>query len=218
MSIHKPISAERGRPRSFDPEIVLDRATEVFWRHGFQGASLAELTAATGLSKPSLYAAFGDKEALYLRCLDRYTHRLVSTQTTLLEQEPDARRAIESFLVATAKSLADTTLPGGCFVVNGIADCGTQATPMAVEAALRDAANGVELRLITRLKRAEREGQLPGGLDTKRMATLFATVVAGMAVMSKTGGARSQFDDAVAGAMGAWPAESRKDSSRSRKR
>src|SRR6185369_12537216 len=95
--------AERGRPRSFDTETALERATEVFWRHGFQGASLAELTAATGLSKPSLYAAFGDKEALYLRCLQRYAERATAMQNKWLEHEPEARRAIEGFMRATAQ-------------------------------------------------------------------------------------------------------------------
>ncbi|MGZ3239609.1 MAG: TetR/AcrR family transcriptional regulator, partial [Burkholderiaceae bacterium] len=66
------MNAERGRPRNFDENAVLDSALEVFWGHGFQGASLAELTEAMGLSKPSLYAAFGDKESLYLKALARY--------------------------------------------------------------------------------------------------------------------------------------------------
>ena len=66
------MTGERGRPRNFDADTALDRALEVFWRHGFQGASLSELTEAMGLNKPSLYATFGDKESLYLKALDRY--------------------------------------------------------------------------------------------------------------------------------------------------
>ena len=205
MSSSIPTPAERGRPRSFDPETALQRATEVFWRHGFQGASLAELTAATGLSKPSLYAAFGDKEALYLRCLQLYTERQVSRQTELLEQEPDARRAVESFMKAMAQGLTDPEAPGGCFVVNGSADCGMQATPLSVDAALRDAAAGPEQRLLARLKRAEREGQLPQGSDVKGLATLFATVLAGMAVMAKASNPKKRLDDAARAAMAAWP-------------
>ena len=90
--------AERGRPRSFDTETALQRATEVFWRHGFQAASMAELTAATGLSKPSLYAAFGDKASLYLQCLQRYGAQQVELQNQLLAAEPDARRAVDAAL------------------------------------------------------------------------------------------------------------------------
>src|SRR5437762_9726363 len=181
------MNTERGRPRSFDTETALERATQVFWRHGFQGTSLAELTAATGLSKPSLYAAFGDKEALYLRCLQRYAERAVAMQTQWLEQEPDARRAIEGFMHATAELQSSPAFPGGCFIVNGTADCGMPGTPSAVDASLRGASGGTEQRLRERLKRAERDGELPPGLDAAHLATLLATVLTGMAVMAKAG-------------------------------
>lgn len=197
--------AERGRPRSFDTETALERATEVFWRHGFQGASMAELTAATGLSKPSLYAAFGDKEALYLLCLQRYGDHQVALQTELLEAEPDARRAVERFMRAMAQHQTDPRQPGGCFVVNGTADCGAPATPPAVDAALRGASGGAEQRLLNRLKRAEREGQLPP-LYAKNLATLLASVLTGMAVMSKAGQPRRKLDEVVSAAMALWPA------------
>jgi AcrR family transcriptional regulator len=207
---HKAMNAERGRPRSFDTETALDRATEVFWRHGYQGASLAELTAATGLSKPSLYAAFGDKEALYLRCLQRYGARQVELQTELLEREPDARRAIEGFMRAMARHQTDPLLPGGCLVVNGTADCGGTTTPPAVDEALRGASGGAEQRLLRRLQRAEREGQLPAGLKSKPLATLLASVLTGMAVMAKSGQSRAKLDEVVSAAMTVWPAPPRR--------
>jgi len=217
VSTSNPIPAERGRPRGFDPEVVLERAMEVFWRHGFQGASLAELTAATGLSKPSLYAAFGDKEALYLRCLDHYGELATQRHTQLLEEEPDARRAIEGFMRAMAQMQTDPARPGGCFVVNGLADCGLQSTPPAVEEALRSTSGGPEQRLLARLKRAEREGQLPQGFDAKRMATLFASVLRGMSVMAKGGDTRKRLDEVVTAAMAAWPVEGVVPGSRARR-
>jgi AcrR family transcriptional regulator len=197
--------AERGRPRSFDTETALERATEVFWRHGFQGASLAELTAATGLSKPSLYAAFGDKEALYLRCLQRYAERAVAMQNEWLEHEPEARRAIEGFMRATAQLQTSPQFPGGCLIVNGTADCGMPGTPPAVDQALRGASGGTEQRLLERLQRAEREGELPAGLDASQLATLLATVLTGMAVMAKAGQPREKLDAVVTAAMAVWP-------------
>jgi AcrR family transcriptional regulator len=200
------MNAERGRPRSFDTDTALDRATEVFWRHGYQGASLSELTAATGLSKPSLYAAFGDKSALYLRCLQRYGDRQVELQTELLEREPDARRAIEGFLRAMARHQTDPLLPGGCLVVNGTADCGGPTTPPAVDEALRGASGGTEQRLLQRLKRAEREGQLPAGLKPKPLAMLLGSMLTGMAVMAKSGQPRARLDEVVSAAMSIWPA------------
>lgn len=204
------MSTERGRPRSFDTDTALEQATQVFWRHGFQGTSMADLTAATGLSKPSLYAAFGDKEALYLRCLERYAAQQVALDTALLEQEPDTRRAVEGFMRAMAELQADPKLPGGCFVVNGTADCGNPATPAAVEAALRAASGSTAERLRARLTQAQRRGELPAGASARQLATLFATVLTGMAVMSKAGQPKARLHEAVDAAMLAWPAPPRR--------
>lgn len=199
------MTAERGRPRSFDTETALEQATQVFWRLGYQGASMSELTAATGLSKPSLYAAFGDKEALYLECMRRYLARSVALQTQLLDDEPDARRAVEDFMRAMAALQADPALPGGCFIVNGTADCGGATIPQAVDAALRAASGGTEQRLLERLKRAQREAQLPPGLKPGPLATLLASVLTGMAVMAKGGQPRSKLEEVVDAAMAVWP-------------
>jgi len=86
------------RPRSFDPNEALDLARDVFWRKGFQGTSLDDITAATGLAKPSLYAAFGDKNALFLKVLDRYHERIVANAERVLMEGPSARDAIERWL------------------------------------------------------------------------------------------------------------------------
>jgi AcrR family transcriptional regulator len=85
-------------PRSFDPNEALDLARDVFWRKGFQGTSLDDITAATGLAKPSLYAAFGDKNALFLKVLDRYHERIVANAERVLMEGPSARDAIERWL------------------------------------------------------------------------------------------------------------------------
>lgn len=199
------MSTERGRPRSFDTDTALEQATQVFWRHGFTGTSLSDLTEATGLSKPSLYAAFGDKESLYLHCLERYVARQVALQAELLEQEPDARRAVERFMRTMAAMQSDPSLPGGCFVVNGTADCGNPATPQAVEAALRKVSGSTTERLQQRLLQAERAGELPPGLDAARLARLFSAVLTGMAVMSKAGQPQARLDEVVDAAMMVWP-------------
>ena len=84
-----------GRPREFDADLALDRALELFWRNGYEGASINEIAEAMGVSKPSLYAAFGDKESLYLRALARYGERQRAVHARVLDAEPDARRAVE---------------------------------------------------------------------------------------------------------------------------
>lgn len=196
---------ERGRPRSFDTEAALDCALEVFWKNGFQGASLSELTSAMGLSKPSLYAAFGDKEALYLKALERYATRWIARNAAVLENEPDGKRAVEGFLRAAAAMVTDPSLPGGCFVTTGSADCGSPATPGAVDVALRKAQQDGETMLRERLFRAMREGQLPANTRVPDLAAFFSTLLAGLGVMAKSGAPRARLDAAIDAAMAAWP-------------
>jgi len=195
----------KGRPRQFDIDEALEQALRVFWRRGFLGASLAELTEATGLSKPSLYGAFGDKEALYLRCLDLYALRLASTQLEQLEGSKDVRSSVEDLLHTMVGLQCNPALPGGCLVVNGEADCGNPGTPAAVEKALRKIASGTKERLLDRLKRAERDGELPADTDAKRLASLFAAVLDATALMGKAGRPRKQINEVLEGAMMVWP-------------
>lgn len=196
---------ERGRPRTFDIDEALDRALEVFWKHGFQDASLLELTEVMGLSKPSLYAAFGDKEALYLKALERYAALLVTRHAVHLDEEADGRRAIVRFLKSLATMLADPELPGGCFIINGTADLGGSSTPASVEMALRKALQGSEMLLLKRLRRAEEDGHLPPGATPASLASLYAALVAGLAVQAKSGAAKSKLFTVIDTAMAAWP-------------
>lgn len=204
------MNGDRGRPRSFDTEDALDRALEVFWRNGYQGASLSELTAAMGISRPSLYAAYGDKESLYLKALERYASLGAARTTSILEREPDARRAVEAFLRATAAALTDPALPSGCFIVNGSADCGASATPPGVESALRDALHQGEEQLKNRLLRAKVDGQLPQNSTVPELSLFFSSLLAGMGVLAKGGARRAQLDAVIATAMRIWPADKRR--------
>jgi len=198
---------ERGRPRAFDVDAALDRALEVFWKHGFQGASLLELTESMGLSKPSLYAAFGDKESLYLKALERYIALLISRHAGILDNEKDGRHAIEEFLRSMASMLADPSLPGGCFIINGTADCGGASMPATVELALRKALQGSEMMLLKRLQRAQQEGQLPPDASADDLAALFMSLIAGLAMLAKSGASKSKLDTVIDAAMTVWPVQ-----------
>ena len=200
------MSRERGRPRAFDIDVALDRAVEVFWKHGFQDASMQELTGAMGLSKPSLYAAFGDKEALYLKTLERYVALLIERHASVLNGEPDGRRAVQGFLRSLAAMLADPDMPGGCFIINGTADCGGSTIPASVEMALRGALQGSETMVRERLMRAAREGDLPEHLDPEALAAMFVSVIAGIAVLAKSGAGVAKLETVIETAMGVWPA------------
>lgn len=200
------MTRERGRPRTFDIDFALDRAVEVFWKHGFQDASMHELTEAMGLSKPSLYAAFGDKEALYLKTLERYVALLIERHAAALNGEPDGRRAIEGFLRSLALMLADPTLPGGCFIINGTADCGGSTIPASVELALRAALQGSEMMVLERLKRAQRDGDLPAASSPEALAAMFGSLIAGLAVLAKSGAEVAKLNTVIDTAMTVWPA------------
>lgn len=199
------MTRDRGRPRSFDTEAALDRALAVFWKHGFQNASLLELTEAMGLSKPSLYAAFGDKESLYLKALERYVALLIVRHAAVLDDEKDGRRAVEAFLRSMAAMLTDPALPGGCFIINGTADSGGLSMPAAVELALRKALQGSETMLHERLLRAHRDGQLPPDARAENLAALFGSLIAGLAVLAKSGAAEAKLNTVIDAAMAVWP-------------
>lgn len=199
------MNRERGRPRSFDVNVALDRALQVFWRHGFQGASLSDLTAAMGLSKPSLYAAFGDKETLYLKALERYADLQIEAQLVVFNTEADVRTALEKFLRAMAAALSDPKLPGGCFVVTGIADCGMRSTPPAIESALSKAVQASEARLRDHFLRAQRDTRIDPNLSAKDLAAFYTSVLAGLGVLAKAGAKQGKLNGIIDTAMAAWP-------------
>ncbi|MCM5679626.1 TetR/AcrR family transcriptional regulator [Schlegelella sp. S2-27] len=203
------MSGLRGRPRAFDEDQALENALRVFWKHGFQGAALSELTEAMGLSKPSLYAAFGDKEQLYLKALARYRDERLAPPVRVLSAEGEGRAAVEAYLRSMAKLFADPAMPGGCFIVNGLADTGGTTTPPGVQQALQDALRGAERLLRQRIEQAARDGELPVEAAPAQLAGLFVSVLCGLAVQAKSGEPLSKLRRVIDSAMAAWPAAPR---------
>src|SRR5688572_28097576 len=128
MSMKGTSSApKRGRPRGFDVDRALDRALKVFWRKGYEGTSLPDLTAAMGINRPSLYAAFGNKRQLFGKVLDRYNERESHVCAAL--QQPTARKVAEHVLRGAADGLTTPRNPRGCLMVHGALSCGEEAEP-----------------------------------------------------------------------------------------
>jgi len=177
----------------------------VFWSHGFEAASMADLCAATGLNKPSLYAAFGDKAELFRRALERYAKTQAEPLLRALDREPDVRAAIGGFLAAMADVLADPARPGGCFLINATTACGTGDLPGSVEAAVHQAHAITREAIRQRLAQAGRLGQFPAGASLDALADFLLTVVAGMAVRAKAGTPRADLDPVIAMALDAIP-------------
>jgi AcrR family transcriptional regulator len=192
----------RGRPRQFDVERALDDALRVFWRKGYEGASLPELTKAMGINRPSLYAAFGSKEGLFRRALDRYADGPAAYVREALN-EPTARAVAERLLSGSVEMLTAPGNPRGCLAVQGALACGEAADSVRRELNARRAA--VERDLRERFRRAAREGDLPADVDCAELARYFATVMQGMAVQAAGGATRADLLGVAAAAMRAWP-------------
>src|SRR5882724_4898483 len=117
---------QRGRPRAFDPDAALERAMHVFWAKGYEGASLSNLTRAMRINRPSLYAAFGNKEELFRKVLDRYVNGPLAYFGKALAA-PKARDVIEQIFFGAARMAGDPRLPSGCLMVQGALACGDAA-------------------------------------------------------------------------------------------
>jgi len=203
--VHKP--AAIGRPRTFDLDDALNRALDVFWRKGYEGASICDLTAAMGINPPSLYAAFGNKEELFRKALDRY----VAIHDEFLREalaQPKARDGIAALLNKTADALTNKSTPPGCLLVQGIAGAGDHAQCIRDQLSARRAAN--EKRIRERLKRAKAAGELPANADPAALARFIATVTQGMAVQAAGGASRKELETIAATAMAAWPQKERR--------
>lgn len=173
-----------GRPRAFDEDAVLDRAAEVFWRHGYEGTSLSALTSAMGINRPSLYATFGSKEELFRRAFARYHDRQVAIARDALAQ-PTAYAAIEAFLRSSAAGLTADNHPPGCFSVQGGLACSPENARISETLAAGRAAT--ESALEERLVRAAAEGDLPGGMDARALARFVQALSEGHAVHAAAG-------------------------------
>jgi len=180
-----------GRPRAFDMDQALDRALEVFWRKGYEGATLCDLTAAMGINPPSLYAAFGNKEGLFRKALDRYRDLRTAFWDEALNA-PTARAVAETLLRGTAKFLCDPCHPKGCLAVHGALASGEESDCIRKELETRRAASQNAIR--ERLKRAKREGDLPADADPAALARYLATIIEGMAVQAASGASRKELE------------------------
>jgi len=192
----------RGRPREFDVDRALDAALRLFWQHGYEGTSLSALTQAMGINMPSLYAAFGNKEQLFLKAVDRYLES-PSFYFHKALAEPTARRVAEQLMRGAIGMVMDPKNPDGCLLVHGALASGPDSDSIRRELNVRRAKGEAALR--RRFDRAASEGDLSKDADPARLARFIITVIWGMSVQAAGGATRAQLKDIAEFAMKSWP-------------
>ena len=192
-----------GRPRSFCKEEALDRAMTVFWRQGYEGASMADLTRAMGINPPSLYACFGSKEGLFKAVLERYDQRRASFMAHVLEA-PSAQKVAETYLMGVAAFAADTSgrNPPGCLMVQGGLSCGDTVIP---DTLARHRAEK-EAMLRARFEDARNSGDLPTSCDPAALARYLMVMANGICVQASAGATAEELREVAAIALTNWPA------------
>ena len=192
----------RGRPREFCMDYALAQALRVFWEKGYEGTSLTDLTEAMGITRPSLYAAFGNKEALFRKALDLYEHEKLTYIRQALEQ-PSARKVAETMLRGTIDNVTSSNEPHGCLGVITSVACGAESQSVREEVVKRGAV--AKAALMERFDRAKAEGDLPSHIDTEGLMRVLIAMLQGISVQANQGATREELDRLVESGLMLWP-------------
>ena len=191
-----------GRPREFDVDKALEQALHVFWRQGYEGTSINDLTQAIGITKPSLYAAFGNKEDLFRKALDRYIDG-PGGYVQVAMAKPTVREVVEHLLLGAVDAVTNPDNPPGCLAVQAALCCGDAAESIKQELMLRRANGEDDLR--KRFERAVSEGDLPADTDAADLARYVSAILQGMAVQAAGGASRDELQKVARMALKTWP-------------
>lgn len=201
----------RGRPRQFDRDKALQDAMLVFWRKGFYATSIPDLCAAIGVHEPSLYAAFGNKEKLYVEAVRLYMKVSQSLLWGYLDTGRTARAGMRDLLIATARELSKSdSHPNGCFITLATVD---EDMPAAVSTAVRNARREWLEVLRAHLENAVANGELPTSTDIGSMSRFFQAIVQSIGIQSHDGATPAELEGMVETAMAVWPKESQQTTS-----
>jgi AcrR family transcriptional regulator len=191
-----------GRPREFDIDQALEQALHLFWRKGYEGTSITDLTEAIGITKPSLYAAFGNKEELFRKAFDRYVDGPGGYVQVALAK-PTAREVVEHLLYEAADAVTNPDNPPGCLAVQGALCCGDTAETIKQELMARRAKGEDDLR--RRFQKAVDEGDLPKDASADDLARYICAILQGMAIQAIGGAGRDDLRRVAELALRNWP-------------
>lgn len=195
------VAATRGRPRSFDRDAALDKAVRLFWRQGYQATSIRDLTTELGISPPSLYSAFGDKQQLFVEAVEMYVDRYGGFIDEAVAEEPTAREAVARLLREGPQRYTRQGLPRGCLVVSG--DAGTTNADVTAEMSRRraDSIHAVEAKIQTDVDR----GTVPADTDSSVLALFAMSLLNGIAALARDGVSRDDLRRVSELALAVWP-------------
>lgn len=201
-----PPTRSRGRPRAFDRMAALDQATRLFWLKGFEATSMADLTKAMGIGSPSLYAAFGSKEALYAEAVRHYGETYEGHFWNKFYSAATAREAVESLLIESATALTGclNDTPRGCMMA--LSSVGSEGHAELGELLRSTRAIGLE-RLIERFELAVAEGELPTATDIHSLARFVQTIQSGMSILARDGATHAELESVTQVTMMGWDAK-----------
>jgi AcrR family transcriptional regulator len=202
MDIPVTAGAPRGRPREFDPEQALAAALKVFWQRGYEAASLTELTEAMGITRPSLYACFGNKESLFRKALDLYERDKLAYVRAALTA-PTAREVAERLLRGALAMQTSSCDPKGCLGVIASVACGAEAESIRKDVVARRAS--ANAALVERFARAKAQGDLPENVDPQALGGYLVAIMQGLSVQAGSGVAWEDLAKLVDTTLMLWP-------------
>jgi AcrR family transcriptional regulator len=198
-----PTTRGPGRPRSFDRQQALCAALRLFREHGYEGTSMADLQKALGgLSPPSIYAAFGSKEALFEEALSLYTSQNRARISRAIEDATTTKAAVEGMLRAAVRGTTEPDEPRGCLLVQGALACSPSSNE--VQQRLHEERLEGQRMLVKRLKAGVAAGDVPARADITAVASFYTTLIHGISIQAKDGASRASLMAAVDCAMAAW--------------
>ncbi|PTS89262.1 TetR family transcriptional regulator [Sphingomonas sp. HMWF008] len=204
-SSEQPLAPPRktGRPRSFDRDAALEQAMFAFWRHGYETTSIADLTTAMGVTAPSLYTAFGDKQRLFLEAVQRYAGdpQAMAARITGAASAYDAARDL---LIGAAIAYTGEETPKGCLLASATASGSAESAP--IQRAVADIRTTIARHLADRIGRDIASGTLPRGTDSATLSGLVMAVIQGLSVLARDGAPRATLLSIATAALNAWPA------------
>ncbi|MBP2171495.1 AcrR family transcriptional regulator [Erwinia toletana] len=198
------IKKGRGRPKLFDRESALDKALALFWAHGYEATSLADLVQATGAKAPTLYAEFENKEGLFRAVMDRYIEKFAAQRKAALAcPERSVAQGIENYFRSTAACFTDGDKPAGCFFI--CTSTALSADSGEVAEMLRTRHDLQEATLLEFLQQRQQQGEIDAARDVNQIASYLSCVLQGMSVRAREGASRHQLDGIIDTMMRLWP-------------